>query len=157
MSLKLLSTTLGKVIVSATIVVMILIYFASSFLPSIGDFTSKVFPVEKNYKINGSSEILPVSLTDDLFVKKPGDAVTEWEIFSKLTGDETLISENAKVFIYKVDKDGITTLIDEIDSKPEVDVISEINSNVSKKWIVLYVIKNEDESAILKANYVFIS
>lgn len=155
--MKLLSTTLGKILVSAAAGVIVLMYVTSSFLPGIEDFTAKVFPVEKNYEINGSPEIFSVSLTEDLFVKTSGDTVTEWEIFSKLTGDETIINENTKVFIYKVYKDGSTALIDEIDSKPEVDVISEINSKVSKKWIVLYVVKNKNESAILKANYVFLS
>ena len=153
--MKLLSTALGKLIVSAAAVAIVLTYVASSFMPSIGDFTAKVFPVEKNYEINGSPESFPVSLTDDLFIKTPGDTITEWEIFSKLTGDETIINDNTKVFIYKVYKDGSTALIDEIDSKPEVDAVSKINSKVSKKWIVLYVVNDGDESAILKAHYVF--
>lgn len=153
--MKLLSTTLGRVLVSAAAAIIALSYLAVSFMPSVEDFTNKVFPVEKNHKINSSPETFPVSLTDDVFIKSPGDTITEWEIFSKLTGDEIIISENTKVFIYKVYKNGSTALVDEIDSKPEVDVISEIKSDVSKKWIVLYVINDGDESAILKAHYVF--
>lgn len=153
--MKLISTTLGRIIVSAAVAIIILSCFASSFMPTIADFTAKVFPIEKNYKITGSPEAFPVSLTDDVFVKTTGDTISEWEIFSKLTGDETIISENTKVFIYKVYKDGSTVLVDEIDSKPEVDGNSEINSVDSKNWAVFYVMKNGDESAVLKANYVF--
>lgn len=155
--MKLLSTALGRILVSVAAALVVLVGLSSTFLPSVGDFATKVFPVEKNYEINRFPETFPVSLTDEFFVKTPGDTITEWEIFSNLTGDEPIISKHTKVFIYKVYKDGSTALIDEIDSKPEADVISEINSKVSKNWIVLYVIKNEDESAILKANYVFLS
>lgn len=172
--MKLLSTALGRVLVSAAAVIIALTYLASSFVPSIADFTDKVFPVEKNYvspqkvafntfldyesKNNYRENVFELVIDlppeeDDTDNFNPDEDIFDNFIVSD-SNDQALVNEfkadyqkayteRTKVFVYKINKQGYSILVDKIDP------------SVVGEWAIIYVIDDGTQRATLRVDYVF--
>lgn len=157
--MKLISTTLGKLLVATAAVLIILGLIATPFLPGIRDFYVNVFPNEKNHIIRDSSEESILHLKEDFIVLNVGDPVNNALIFDNFIASTTeeqamieqlkadcdkAIDERTQVFIYKIQNDGSMVLKDEIDSSS------------TGKWTVFFIIDGDSGYAVLKAKYVFV-
>jgi len=168
---KLLNTALGRILVSVAVVLVVLMCL-SALLPSIGDFTAKVFPVEKNYVSSSTvafDSLLNYKSKDnyrenvfELVIDDPDDENDNFnpdeDIFDNFivsdSDDQALVdefktdyqktyTERTKVFVYKINKQGYSVLVDKIDPS----VVSE--------WAVIYVIDDGTQRATLRVDYVF--
>lgn len=157
--MKLISTTLGKLLVATAAVLIILGLIVASFLPGIRDFYVNVFPDEKNHIIRDSSEDSILHLKEDFVVMNVGDPVNNAAIFDNFLASTTeeqemieqlkadcdkAIDERTQVFIYKVQNDGSVVLEDEIDSSSP------------GKWTVFFIVDGDSGHAVFKAKYVFV-
>lgn len=154
--MKLLTTSLGKIIVAASAVIIVLTFISLVFLPKVQEFAGGVLPDEKNYLINNNSDAFTLFCTEDVYELLKDDVV---DIFSGVTalsseGEDLVpmlredyekpLEEREHVFVYKINSDGTAT--------PE----TAINSTVVGDWSVLYVLKDGLERTTLKVDYVFL-
>lgn len=173
--MRLLSTTMGRIIVSATVGMIVLVCIASSFLPGIKTFLSTVFPVENNYVAPTAVEFdtfldyeskdnyrenvieLVVDLEDDT----TDDFDPDEDIFDNFivsnSVDQALVdklkedyqkepyTKRSRVFVYKMDKQGYSLLVDKIDP------------TTPGEWVVIYVLDDDDKRSALRVDYVFMN
>ena len=173
--MKLLNTTLGRILVSSAVAVIVLSSMAVYLLPSIKEFTAMVLPVERNFesrptiafdtildyksKDNYREDVVELVVdlppeednTDnfnseedifDIFVVSDSD---DQALLDELKADyrQEPYSKRTKVFVYKINKQGYTFLVDKI------------NPSVEGEWAVIYIINDGDQRATLRVDYVF--
>lgn len=156
--MKLISTTLGRLIVAVAAVILVFVFVSSSFLPAIQDFYNKVFPNEKNYISDNIAEP-SIRFIKERFVFSVGASVDSSIIFDNLiTSDQESrdfvellksdyakpLNERAYVFVYKVLDDGTLTLSDTMDS------------STTGCWTVLLIIEDGSGQSVVTTNYVFV-
>ena len=159
--MKLLTTFLGRIILAASVVMIVLTFISAIFVPAIKNFSSATMPSEKNYVINnsGDSEAFTLSCTKSVYEMLVTDGSEEIDIFADITAIssdnvdlvpllksdyEKPLNERTNVFIYKINNDGTVVLSSKIDSTSVGD------------WAVFYVLEDGSERETLKVNYVFL-
>ena len=157
--MKLLSTSLGKIIVACAAALIILGFVSTLLVPSIQDFSSKVFPSEKNYIIDNENHenltltctesVVKLLIDDDadatIFANITATSTKSGNLITQLTEDyENPVNERTHVFVYQTKKDGTNVLS------------SSIDTSAPGKWAVLYVLNEGSERAVLKINYIVV-
>ena len=155
--MKLISTTLGKLIVALAAVTVILVFVAVVFIPKVKEFSSGVLPEDKNYVINsGNSESFKLVCTEDVYEMPVGDSVDIFADITALSSDnedllpllkadfQKPLSQRKHVFVYKINEDGVAVLAEKVDS------------SYVGEWAVVFVLNDGSERATLKVNYVFL-
>ena len=153
--MKFIINHLGRFIVVAIVAALVLAFIPGVFLPSMQNLMSDVFVGEKNY-IDTTAGLAPpvLSCSSEKVVLAVGDTV---DLFSNITAKsssgENLISQlsndyakdlaaRKQVFVYRTNFNGANSLA------------SEIDTSEAGKWVVIYLLYDGAEHAILKVPYV---